>query len=118
MKAKEYQAEARKVQILSNLLSMVAVKANILVIPLHGVVSAAYDSVAGCYGISDQFSKYSKEPLYNSTGTPTREYRKRVGHIIDRLIESYVRNNKEAPYAGVFLRNILFRDSRLYYQGE
>jgi hypothetical protein len=116
----EYKSESRKVQVTNNLAAIIASKANLPFLPPQGFVYSAYDfeSGSGAWSQVDAFEGFRKEPLFHPTGIPTREFRKRMGTLVDKVIDSYCTVNRKSPFYGIFLRNILFRDGSLYYRGD
>jgi hypothetical protein len=114
-----YREEKIKVQTLGNLISLVAQKSLIPCVPVSGFLHAATEYTTGTYSVTDCFDSFLDEPLYNpSAGTPTREYRKRMGRLVDEICDFYVNVNVQRPFSSIFLRNILCRDKSLYFRGN
>ena len=104
MTQEQYILEKLRVRTLSNILALLCTKANIIIIPMLGIVSSAKSS-------EDSF--WSKNPnnydekIFNINGTPTRELLRRVGVLVDKVLDEYGIAVRSSLFLPTYLRNIL-----------
>jgi hypothetical protein len=114
-----YKAELRKLAIVNNVASIMCGRANLIFIPTHGWVTSAFDLHTGSGAWSDvsDMEGFFEEKLFNLTGSATRELRRRLGYMVEKVIEAYIDVNNHAPFFNVHRRNLVFHDPRFYFRG-
>ena len=72
-------------------------KLHIPVCPLYGEITAvSLHTIA--FGPWSQGKDQCAEPLYNHRGSPTREFKKRFGRVIDKITLAWVKTIRELPH--------------------
>jgi hypothetical protein len=119
MDAVVYKAELRKLAIINNVASIMCGRANLIFVPTHGWATSAFDLHTGSGAWSDvsTMEGFFDEKLFNLTGSATRELRRRLGYMVEKIIEAYIDVNNHAPFFNVHRRNLVFRDPRFYFRG-
>jgi hypothetical protein len=83
--------------IAQSILTLVACKLYIPVLPLSGEITSISLQTLG-FGPWSTKPDHVDEPLYNHRGTPTREFRRRFGLVTDKIAKAWALTISQIPF--------------------
>jgi hypothetical protein len=112
-----YEAERKKLQFFSHIIGLTCRKCCLTYVPLIGNVCSAYSLALGWSNIEEAKPNLD-EKLFNLTGTPTRELRKRIGRLIERILEIVKEVNLDPTHDTIYRRNTTQPNREFYIRYE
>jgi hypothetical protein len=93
----QYLAQTAKINICQAVLTLVASKVFLPIIPLHGEITShgLHDVTLGPWSVHND---HHREPLHNINGVITRELRRRVGQVTDTAVEAWAATIRMVPH--------------------
>jgi hypothetical protein len=110
--SEDYLYSYKSAAIAQSILTLVACKLYIPVLPLSGEITSISLQTLG-YGPWSNKTDHYNEPLYNYRGTPTREFRRRFSQVTDKIAKAWALTISQIPF---LRRNYEEQVSKGFYQ--
>jgi hypothetical protein len=95
--SEDYLLSYKSAALAQSILTLVACKLYIPVLPLSGEITSISLQTLG-FGPWSTKPDHVDEPLYNYRGTPTREFRRRFGLVTDKIAKAWALTISQIPF--------------------
>jgi hypothetical protein len=112
-----YEAERKKLQFFSHIIGLTCRKCCVTYVPLIGNVCSAYSIALGWSNVEEAKPNLD-EKLFNLTGTPTRELRKRIGRLVEQILLIVRDVNLDPTHDTIYRRNTTQANRDFYIRYE